>query len=969
MATRIGEMDYIGSLDLVDEIKAEVSYRIWKSLHSISNWLTRGGGESPSQAQSRLLQVISWLSNSGSAEYARLLHIARLVFIANKAQLQRAVRSIPSLDHQTKFKNYQRRRSIKRPLYWPSASQYVKECLPGPSKNAVVAVPTGAGKSFIAELAVLQALDEGWVLYLAPTNALVSQITRDIEKAIGDVEDVLINNFLGSPEYTDIEGGILSSVKPGTVLIMTPEKCSLALRLEPEAFKGLRLCIFDECHLMGEDGTRGVVSELVLSHVMSVAEKANYLLLSALIENPEELAQWIETATGTETISIKGVWRPTRTIRGVAGFMETNFNVERANAKRFLESHPNRRTKLISPKVGVMFSLTGSWGSDSQSDYRLLETNLLGQAEILKVKSRAGRSKITDSNSKYLYETTAKLASQFARANESVLVFAPKNRHHAFALADRIIFPFQNNAKEEMVSSIEAELTLAEYELGVKSHLRDLISIGISVHTSLLVDAEKHASELAFVARMTRVMVATGTLAQGLNLPASVVLVAGTEIGDTRNLTKEQADEAGRSQMLNAIGRAGRAGIANQGMAIVVPNRKVMINDASDANMVIESADFLRHQDASKNITSQLNSFISKAMGGDIDPLELSAESLVAYTYLPIQVKNYEGLCCQILEKSFGIWYHERKNSQKFAAKIASEVVVVSGNSLLEKLGAPGWALEVSYKANYPLQVVTETVKLLTLAQESDITISPGNTSGWIDFIIGIISKMPIEMQDQVLEINFEKGDVDQENEAEFVKYKHPWLIADNNGRQGIAGWNNFATCLKLFVIGATHRDIAENLLIIDQVNHGRSSGGNPIPRTLAWLSHFTDKVSKFAGLVFCIHEESKKASDQVASFVTFQVEDDLRCLPLHVKYGTNSKEILIWFKYGLRYRRSAHLLARLFPFDASDMTDEEAKSWVESQIKLILHSGFNRENALEVVDRLAGIAIRTHWAQRALSR
>ncbi|MCL6479337.1 MAG: hypothetical protein K6T65_13170 [Peptococcaceae bacterium] len=37
---------------------------------------------------------------------------------------------------------------------------------------AVVSMPTGSGKSFVAELAVSQAVGMGWCLYLAPTNAL-----------------------------------------------------------------------------------------------------------------------------------------------------------------------------------------------------------------------------------------------------------------------------------------------------------------------------------------------------------------------------------------------------------------------------------------------------------------------------------------------------------------------------------------------------------------------------------------------------------------------------------------------------------------------------------------------------------------------------------------------------------------------------------------------------------------------------
>ena len=45
------------------------------------------------------------------------------------------------------------------------------------------------------------------------------------------------------------------------------------------------------------------------------------------------------------------------------------------------------------------------------------------------------------------------------------------------------------------------------------------------MHTSSVVDAERQVSEAAFRGDLVSVMLATGTLAQGLNLPATMVIV------------------------------------------------------------------------------------------------------------------------------------------------------------------------------------------------------------------------------------------------------------------------------------------------------------------------------------------------------------------------------------------------------------------------------------------------------------
>ena len=89
-------------------------------------------------------------------------------------------------------------------------------------------VPTGAGKSAVAELAVARDLANGWVLYLAPTNALVGQVIRDLRKCVGDLEGVEIRGFIGGAEHTEVPGETIQAVANRQVLVMTPEKCSLA---------------------------------------------------------------------------------------------------------------------------------------------------------------------------------------------------------------------------------------------------------------------------------------------------------------------------------------------------------------------------------------------------------------------------------------------------------------------------------------------------------------------------------------------------------------------------------------------------------------------------------------------------------------------------------------------------------------------------------------------------------------------
>jgi replicative superfamily II helicase len=83
-----------------------------------------------------------------------------------------------------------------RPVLWPSAREYVSECIIGQMKHAVVSMPTGSGKSFVAELAISQALGGGWALYLVPTNALAEQIRGDLRRGLATLDaQIMIRNI------------------------------------------------------------------------------------------------------------------------------------------------------------------------------------------------------------------------------------------------------------------------------------------------------------------------------------------------------------------------------------------------------------------------------------------------------------------------------------------------------------------------------------------------------------------------------------------------------------------------------------------------------------------------------------------------------------------------------------------------------------------------------------------------------
>ncbi|HEX5763787.1 MAG TPA: DEAD/DEAH box helicase [Solirubrobacterales bacterium] len=384
-----------------------------------------------------------------------------------------------------------------------------------------MSMPTGSGKSGVAELAVAQALARGWVVYLAPTRALVRQVRRDLRHALGP--DVEVREFLGGAEFTTLADDSLVTNPGRTVLVMTPEKCSLALRQSPESFASLALCVFDECHLIGEPRNRGVLAELVVAQILERAPQVTVVMQSALMGNTEDVAAWLRQATGRPCQSIQEPWRPTRTLRAVAGFDEAGAERAEELAVQDLATQPRKVHLKFEAPMNLLVSLQGAWTHDDPADYALARTTLTAPLTV----SRTDDG-FTTSTEGYVNDATGSVARGLAEVGHRVLAFIPANKHYSFSVARKVGgFGNQRDPENPDWGAVEHFLDLADFELGVPSVLRELIEKGVAVHTSAMLLEERRASELAYDRGFARIVFATGTLAQGLNLPATAVVIGG----------------------------------------------------------------------------------------------------------------------------------------------------------------------------------------------------------------------------------------------------------------------------------------------------------------------------------------------------------------------------------------------------------------------------------------------------------
>ncbi|KAI0397969.1 P-loop containing nucleoside triphosphate hydrolase protein [Xylariaceae sp. FL0594] len=175
------------------------------------------------------------------------------------------------------------------------------------NKSLFVVAPTSAGKTFISFYAmrqVLKASDDGVVVYVAPTKALVNQIAAEVQGRFSKTfkadarsvwgihtRDYRINNPTGCQVLITVPH-ILQ------IMLLSPSNCE---KKNPWAYRIKRI-IFDEVHCIGQADDGLVWEQLLLQAWCPI------VALSATVGNPKEFSEWLEStqrACGNELVTVE----------------------------------------------------------------------------------------------------------------------------------------------------------------------------------------------------------------------------------------------------------------------------------------------------------------------------------------------------------------------------------------------------------------------------------------------------------------------------------------------------------------------------------------------------------------------------------------------------------------------------------------------------------------------------------------
>jgi ATP-dependent RNA helicase HelY len=399
-------------------------------------------------------------------------------------------------------------------------------------ESVLVAAPTGAGKTVVAEHAVELALRErGKAFYTTPIKALSNQKYGDLVARHGADRVGLLTG----------DNAINAEAE---VVVMTTEVLRNMIYAASPLLEGLRFVVLDEVHYL-QDTYRGPVWEEVIVHL---GRKVQLVCLSATVSNATEVADWLATVRGATALVLEQE-RPVE-LRNLYLVGDRTGDTEHL-LPILVDGEPNPegdRTdgSLRNGRNGKSGgSGQGRNGAGRNGNGRRSRWYTPRRPEVIRLLEE--------------HEMLPGLYFIFSRAACEDAV------RSCVEAGIRLVGPEERDRIRMIVEQHTAGLTRDDLAVLGYSRWAEALERGIAAHHAGMVPPFKEAVEACFAAGLVKAVFATETLALGVNMPARSVVIERLS-----KFTGERRAFLTPGEYTQITGRAGRRGIDNVGYAVVL---------------------------------------------------------------------------------------------------------------------------------------------------------------------------------------------------------------------------------------------------------------------------------------------------------------------------------------------------------------------------------------------------------------
>jgi len=479
---------------------------------------------------------------------------------------------------------------------WPPQIELLTDATQSPMQAAirrsVLTFPTSAGKTLLSQMLIahhLAVVGTG-VCFVAPSHSLCREVRTGLDGRLWAIRRfVETDGPVGDPGHAH-----------GHVVVMTPEKLAARLRADEAALlREFGLFVFDEAHLVDDD-TRGWTFEATVSrlHSLTLETEHRLVLLSAALGGTASVLSWL--GTGTPTTAATRTWRGPRRLHAV-------YATEERGAVRVVRpTGRQKKPRSVTDLYGVVSLYVDQGAAIASRGHKL------GEVE------RLPSSIIQPTWSKKLLP----IVHLAAMSGAVLTVHATKRAAESLAAAVAA-------SREDRAEALPL-VRLAEQRMGSATHgLVQALRRGVAYHHAALPADVQAEIEAGVRQGILDVVCATTTLTEGVNLPVRTVIVCERGYWDGTEFNPLIA----AAGLMNAAGRAGRAGRETEGWVVIVDQK-----GAPSARTAV------RELETPQNIRSTLNTDAALAGLSSYEEL-VHATGVLALENVPPAVDGFMSSC------------------------------------------------------------------------------------------------------------------------------------------------------------------------------------------------------------------------------------------------------------------------------------------------------------------------------------
>lgn len=479
------------------------------------------------------------------------------------------------------------------------------------NENMLVCAPTGAGKTDVALLTILHCIHQ----YVTETVGEEGDVTVDIDydefkivyiAPLKALAAEIVDKYAKKLQWLGITVRELtgdmqlskSEIMATQIIVTTPEKWDVVTRKlggDNELVSKVKLLIIDEVHLLHEE--RGSVIETLVARTLRQVESTQLM------------------------IRVVGLSATLPNYMDVADFLGVNRHI-------------------------------GMFYFDQSFRPCPLKQKLIG------VRGKAGSKTARENIDKVAYDNLVDNVSQGLQ----VMVFVHSRKDTVKTARTFILMAQLHNELGIFdASSDSSSYDLYKREMAAKNRnkdMKELFASGFGCHHAGMLRLDRNLTEKLFLSGAIKVLCCTATLAWGVNLPAAVVIVKGTQVYDSK---QGGFVDLGILDVIQIFGRAGRPQFESFGTGILCT-----LSDRLDHYVSLITQQHPIELRLGDKIVDNLNAEISLGTVTNVD----EAVAWLGYTYMIVRMRQNPF--------AYGIDWKELQNDPALAAKRHSMVVAAA---------------------------------------------------------------------------------------------------------------------------------------------------------------------------------------------------------------------------------------------------------------------------------------------------